>query len=400
MKYISQMILILTLVIPIKSYCEDIYEKPVNDGDQAATDSYINSNKRVIKKYDSTTPQRTIAAPTTTQPKATAQPSFNKPFTEEVVSQPKVTEETQTIIDRILRSKIPSELNSPNTPVDEYNAKVATMAANIILKQDPYKIRLGTTGMDTRDYLRLGLNIKNELSTTQYKVDVVPNTGSVKNLIALQEGKLDWAIVNADALIALPSIDVEIIAKLPPKYAHLVIRRSGNDGIKDLDDLDGNDQIAVGDIGDDSHTTWTLLKSNVSGYSKIPTMTRGGYRAISASQVGLTQGFFRVCELLDPIMLNANDTNAFKLIHINNKRVYTFNNRFTSQMLYENVRMNKDVYNQLMPDTFFPKADTMEIPVLLVASKAWYSKYWHAIEYIYPNIQQAIRNVNDPNLSE
>jgi len=403
MKYIIQMLLIFTLIIPINSYCEDIYQKPVNvDDPQADTDNYINSNKRTIKKYDTTIPQKISITPTITQTQTKTviqSTNDNKTIKEELVNQTKTTNDTQSIIDRILRSKTPSELNAPNTIVDEYN-KTTILTTDIISKPDPYKIRLGTTGVDTRDYLKVGLNIKNELTSTQYKVDVIPNTGSIKNLILLQEGKLDWAIINADALIALPTINVEIIAKLPPKYAHLIIRKSGNDDILDLDNIQNNDMIAIGDIGDDSYTTWTLLKTNVNQYSKIPTMARGGYRAISASQVGLTQGFFRVCELLDPIILNANDTNAFKMVHINNKRIYTFNNTIASQLLYENVRMNNDIYDNLISDGWFPKADTMEIPVLLVTSKSWYNKYSHAIEYIYPNIQQAIQNVNDANLSK
>lgn len=269
--------------------------------------------------------------------------------------------------------------------------KVVGPIQSITEIDDPFisvmpRIRLGTSGKNTRDYRIVGWQIQQQLSDI-YDINILPAKSSVINLAGIRDNHLDWAIINADALLYFPDLQIEILASLDPAYAHLIIQRMNNDDIEDLDNIGPSDMMAVGDKNSDAYITWSILKANVNQYAKIPTLKHDGYRALASTKMRLSQGFFRICDKQDPIIMKANNEVSLKMININNPKIYNLSVR--GYPMYTNVTMNADMYDTLLSDD---DADTMEITKILITSKKWFDANPEVYDNIMMHIEQALAN--------
>jgi len=305
--------------------------------------------------------------------------------------------DAQALVDQIVPGGVP-----PGKTIvvkDKVKTKFTTAGVKQITEQsievtdiipyDPKLVRLGTTLKNTNDYKVVGYQFQQQMKGL-YNVELKPEKSSAINLAGIRDGQLDWAIITIDTLLLYPDLEIEVLAELEPKYAHLVLRRMNNSSIEDLDDLDGNDMMAIGDEFDDSHTTWTILTTNFSQYSLIPTVKHAGYRALSSTRMGLVQGYFRVCNKQEAVILKSNTDPSLKMIHINNDRIYGLSAR--GYKLYAPVTFKSDMYDSLISSYLISRADTMEIKVLLVSSKAWFEKHKSEYDNMYPRIEKAIAN--------
>ena len=101
----------------------------------------------------------------------------------------------------------------------------------------------------------------------------------------------------------------------------------------------------------------------------------------------LSQGFFRVCDMQDPIIMKANAETSLKMININNPKIY--NSMVRGYHIYNNVMMDNMMYDNLLADD---NANTIEITKLLISSKKWFRQNPEAYDLIMPYIEQAITN--------
>jgi len=247
-------------------------------------------------------------------------------------------------------------------------------------------IRLGTGDKNSRDYTIVGWQLQQQLKD-MYDIKIKPAKSSLINLAGIRDGHLDWAIINADALLYFPNLQLEIITMVDPAYAHIAIQKMNNDDVKDFDDLKANDMMVIGSKHTDSYVTWNVLKSNISQYARIPTITKDGYQALNAVKMRLAQGIFRVCDKQDRIMMKADGLGTLKMINLNNPIIYKLTVR--GYPMYQNVTMAKDMYANLLADD---SADVIEVTKVLIASKSWFDNNPDAYDNIMIYVEQALAN--------
>lgn len=259
------------------------------------------------------------------------------------------------------------------------------------LPPDPNLVRIGCTNEKSRDCELIAWQLKQHFEG-MFNFKIIPEKSSAVNLAGIRDGHLDWAIINADALLMFDDLLIEVITKLPPKYVHIILRRMNNDKIDDLDDLDGNDMMAVGEKPLDSWTTWSILQNTFPNYLKIPTVKQDGYRAMNSTRIGFTQGFFQVADKQNSVALKANNDPTLKMIDIDNDDIYTITVR--GYKVYNKVYFGDEMYNNLITGGFNPQVATMEVMSLLIASKPWYDKHGHKYDKMFPIIERALANAN------
>jgi len=279
--------------------------------------------------------------------------------------------------------------NKPKSTVEQKTTQKIEVVD--ITPRNPNEIRLGCTDVNSPDCKYMAWQLKQHLEDL-YTITIVPGKSSVLNLAGIRDDQLDWAIINADALLFHDKLLIEVITTLPPKYAHLILRRMNNDDIEDLDDLDGNDMMAVGEKYSDAWSTWNILQNTFPDYLLIPTIKHDSYRALNSTRSGFTQGFFQIADKQNPVAMKANHDETLKMINIDNDAIYGISVRGYSP--YKKVYFGDNMYDNLITKYWYSQISTIEVLNVLVSSKGWYQSHGDNYDMMYPMIERALANAN------
>ena len=252
---------------------------------------------------------------------------------------------------------------------------------------------LMATGGEAGVYHKIGTYFLPKQLDGTLKVTCQTTQGSVENIKLLKEGKVQAAMLQMDALIMNPDLEVEIVGVTHQEYVHLITRADGD--IKSITDLKKNHKIAVGRADSGTQVTWSSFCKEDASYKEIATLPLSGTIAMSKLSAGEVDAILMVSGLRGGDAVRANNAGTYRLAEVND---WDFNDTmYRGKKVYDFTKIPSNVYPGLTPGLFAGNVETVGIPAVLVVSSAWamdnptdFDRLFDATSRAIPNIAQFV----------
>lgn len=221
----------------------------------------------------------------------------------------------------------------------------------------------------------------------------VNTQGSVENIKLLKEGKVQAAMLQMDALILNPDLEVEIVGTTHMEYVHLITRADSD--IKSIKDLNKKHKIAVGRADSGTQVTWSSFVKEDASYKDIATLPLAGTIALSKLSAGEVDAVLMVSGLMGGDAVRANNAGTYRLAEVDD---WDFNDvMYRGKKVYDFKNIPAKTYPGLTPGLFAGDVETIGIPAVLVVSSAWamdnpsdFDRLFDATSRAIPNIAQFV----------
>jgi len=250
------------------------------------------------------------------------------------------------------------------------------------------------TGSEKGVYHKIGSFFLPKQLDGKMTIQCVNTQGSAENVQLLKDGRVQAAMLQMDALILNPDLEVEIVGLTHKEYVHLITRK---DGPSSISDFGKNNKIAVGRADSGTQITWNSFCKEDDSYKAVPTVPLAGTIALSKLSAGEIDGIIMVSGLRGGDVMRANENKDFKLSKVDD---WDFNDtEYRGKKVYEFSEISPSVYPGLTPGMFAGSVKTITIPAVLVVSSAWAMEHPEDFDRLYdattraiPNIDQFVKN--------
>lgn len=242
------------------------------------------------------------------------------------------------------------------------------------------------TGGSGGNYEYTGKLLQKQLVSASINVNVINTKGSWENLVKMDSGECDAAIVQSDAVYTYEKengpVEAFSIGDMFTEYVHLLCRRASD--IEDIGDLSTNTKVYVGPVGSGANVSMRgmiLADKEYGGdaYSKIPLLNEGGDKS---SLVKLKGGAADCMVYTAAPGTKFMTTEAQKfgedlvLVPIVDKDFNDVVNKDVNGVetsVWRPVTMNYNVYKTIMPSGLFGRkdVDTFGVNAQFLVSQKW-----------------------------
>ena len=201
-------------------------------------------------------------------------------------------------------------------------------------------------------------------------------------------------MLQMDALIMNPDLEVEIVGITHKEYVHLITRK---DGPSSITKFGKENKMAVGRADSGTQLTWSSFCKEDESYKAVPTVPLSGTIALSKLNAGEIDGIIMVMGLRGGDVMRANENKGFKLSEVDD---WDFNDtKYRGKPVYEFEDIATSVYPGLTPGLFAGSVKTITIPAVFVVRSAWamenpteFDRLYDATTRAIPNIDQFVKN--------
>lgn len=274
------------------------------------------------------------------------------------------------------------------------------LSTNIASAQKPAlpTIKL-CTGQEGLNYNFAGTEIRKQAKDI-LNINLIPSTGSLKNLEGIENGTCDVAIVQSDALNIYSNISgFELGPVLYKEYWHLICNEAAN--INRITDLTAKNKILIGPNGSGTAVTWeSFVKADPARYEVVQHEPIGGLRAAAIVQEGSNAQCMALVTGLNSnaikeINENAKQKGNLRLVPSNDRDILkTKDGR--GRKVYSDVEIPSGTYSGgLQPRSLFGSSvNTVAVNAVIVASSKYidehepdYNKFLRAVNAAIPSIK-------------
>lgn len=249
------------------------------------------------------------------------------------------------------------------------------------------------TGSEKGVYHKIGTYFLPKQLDGTMAITCVNTQGSVENIKLLKEGKVQAAMLQMDALIMHPDLEVEIVGVTHMEYVHLITNADSD--IKSITDLKSKHKIAVGRADSGTQVTWSSFVKEDQSYKEIATLPLSGTIALSKLSAGEVDAVLMVSGLLGGDAVRANNAGTYRLAEVDD---WDFNDTmYRGKKVYDFTKIPSKTYPGLIPGMFAGDSETIGIPAVLVVSSAWamdnpsdFDRLFDATSRAIPNIAQFV----------
>jgi len=213
--------------------------------------------------------------------------------------------------------------------------------------------------------------------------NIVPivTAGSEENLVNIETGKCDAALVQRDAYWnhtdgnPTSTLDFERIMSPYAEVVHLVCNESS--GVETLSDLSSDTTVLIGAPGSGSQVTWSNMVTENRAYASVKVANIGGALAKTRVSSGQADCLLTVSGLNTKFMREVNSlggTKTLNLVEWNDSSIMSSVDP-AGEPVYSTYTLSDDVYNNLQHDNwigyFNVDNDAITVPADIIVNNSW-----------------------------